>query len=116
MKLAAIALALFLIGGGHTGCTASLQKEKLSMNNIRVVDDRQYKINLAIQYGLIEPPGRDYKDLSTAYYYSMHVAWAYGDEEEYERFYEEIMLLLDKLEGELSPIEEAPSGVGGQEL
>ena len=111
-----IALFLLLLGGGHTGCTASLQKEKLSMDNIQKVDDRQYKLNLAIQYGLLPPPGRDFKDEFTAYYYSMHVAWAYGDEEEYAQFYEQIMTMLDEQEDELSVIEEEKSGVGGQEL
>ena len=114
----ALMLALFL-----AGCTASLQKEELSMEYIQKVDDRQYKLNMAIQYGLLEPPGREFKDKSTAYYYSMHVAWAYRDEEEYEYFYEEIMLLYDELEDELSltpdqGLESIPSnyGVGGQEL
>ena len=113
----AVILALFL-----AGCTASLQKEELSMAYIQEVDDRQYKLNIAIHFGLIEPPDREFKDKSTSYYYSMHVAWAYGDEEEYARFYEELMLLFDKLEDELPPIDEdleaSPSyyGVGQQEL
>ena len=111
-----IALLLLLLGGGHTGCIASLQKEKLPKDYIQQVDDRQYKVNLAIQYGLLEPPGRDYKDESTAYYYSMHVAWAYGDVKAYKYFYEKMMSMLDELEDELDLIEESPSGVGGQEL
>ena len=114
-RTAVLIVALLL-----AGCTASLQKEELSMDYIQKVDDRQYKINRAIQYGLIERPDRDHRDKFGAYYYSIHVAWAYGDEEEYERFYEELMLLLDELEDEVSLDKPGatPSnyGLGKQEL
>ena len=98
--------ALLLVGVMcfTAGCSASVgwvETEELDLVLIEEIDERKGRLNYAVNLGLLEPPDQDWIDRSTAYYYAMHIAWAYKDREDYVHFYEEMRTLYAEMEDEL---------------
>lgn len=98
------------------GCSVKMSNEKLSLDHIKEIDACHQAVGRAIGMGIVEHPGQDYLDEFNAYYYAMNVAWAYGDEDDYDEFHE---ILLDQCETTIEEAElpvPAPTTVPGQDL
>lgn len=98
-----LVLALLLLA--MSACAA-----ELSVHRIQDADDMRESAQQAIGLGMIEAPDQEWVDKVTAYYFALNVAWAQGDEEQYEAFYAAIEALYEDLvEDYIEPQEpEAP--------
>ena len=95
-----LALALLLLA--TPACAA-----ELSVHLIQDADDMRETAQQAIGLGMIEAPEQEWIDRVTAYYFALNVAWAQGDEAQYEAFHAKIeALYTDLVEDYVEPQEQ----------
>ncbi len=100
MKLAALFLVLFLVGGG-SGCAPKYTGE-LPLIYIRQIEHVLMQLSIFKAQGLLpDEPSMNWKDRETAYYYALHVAWASQDKEAYKFFHDKLMAIYLELAPDL---------------